>query len=283
MTKKKKKKTAPKKKKAEVSTKKRQSPAKSRHGRKKSKKPTKKSTKGAAKAPAKLFNIQESLRRKWLKKFSKKLRTPVIIVFVVIGLFVLYQLSSAVITYSLLGKALPGTRIAGMEVGTLSLDEIQEKLMEKGQPFLEKPIRVVLGDESLEFLPSELGISLLPRHTLQEIRFVKFENSNLFTILGALWGGREIPFYVSVDVDKAAFNIEARFNFDDRKAKNAYLSFDENGELVIVSEKKGEDIDIRQLYQDIKLKAGQLSSEPITVKTLNREPLVTQAILEERL
>lgn len=269
------------KKKSEQSAKKKQSSA----NVKKTKKPAAKKIKEEPQqAPQKLFNIQKVSRKKWFKtKLSKDFRTPIIIVFGLLALFIIYQISSAVITYALIGKALPGTRVAGIEVGTLSLDEIQERLMEKGQPFLEKPIQIKLGEESREFLPSELGISLLPRYSLQEIHFVKFENTNLITILGSLWGGHEIPFYVSVDVNFAAANIESRFDFGGQKAKNAYLSFDEEGELIIVAEKEGEDIDLRQLYQDIKLRANQLSSDPISVTTGHRKPLVTQALLGERL
>jgi vancomycin resistance protein YoaR len=289
MAKKKKKKAPNKNKKQPKNQNKKQAVKKATPKKNTPKKAKTKKTKELAKAKQKEEAKQEEPKKKWFAldpsfkhKLVKDFRKPIIVAFTIIGIVAIFVLSSIVITFELLGKALPGTRVAGIDVGALTLDEIQVKLMERGQPFLEKPITIKLDEKKSEFLPSEIGISLLPRNTLQEVHFVEFENTNLGDILKTMWIGHEIPFYVSVDVDKAAQEIESRFEFNDKKAKNAYLTFEEN-ELVIVPEKQGKAIDLRALYLAIKNNANNLSSDEIVVELVDQPPLITKADLEQRI
>lgn len=231
-------------------------------------------------------NKEKKNRRETIKlikvKITKEFRGPIIVLASIIALFVLFYLASTVIVFSLYNTVLPGTTVAGVDVSSLTLDEVQNKLMERGQPFLDSSISMTLDNETQNFTPKELGISLLPRNTLQEIEFVDFDNTNLATIIVSMVKGKQIPFYVSVDVEKAQKIIEERFAFDDKKSKDAYLTF-EDGAVTIVPEKQGKTIDIRSLYQDIKSRANNLSSNAITVKTVDQEPIVTKAQLESEM
>ena len=155
------------------------------------------------------------------RKITKEFRGLIIVIVSILALLVLFYLVSVVIVFSLYNTVLPGTSVAGVDISSLTLDEVQNKLMERGQPFLEANIPVVLDGETQNFTPKELGISLLPRNTLQEVDFVDFKNTNLATIIASMFKGREIPFYVSVDINKAQKNIEERFSFYDKKSKDA--------------------------------------------------------------
>jgi len=216
------------------------------------------------------------------RKITKEFRGLIIVIVSILALLVLFYLVSVVIVFSLYNTVLPGTSVAGVDISSLTLDEVQNKLMERGQPFLEANIPVVLDGETQNFTPKELGISLLPRNTLQEVDFVDFKNTNLATIIASMFKGREIPFYVSVDINKAQKNIEERFSFYDKKSKDAYLIF-EGSQLTIVPESHGKIFNTRALYKDIKTRANNLSSEPITVQLLDHNPLVTQTELEAQM
>lgn len=212
-------------------------------------------------------------------RMAKELRGPIIAIASFLALFILFHLSSTVLVFSLYNTVLPGTSVAGVDISSLTLDEVQNKLMERGQPFLDSSIPVTLDNETQNFTPKELGISLLPRNTLQEVEFVDFKNTNIATILASMLEGRKIPFYVSVDVEKAQKTIEERFAFADKKSADAYLAF-EDGSLTIVPEKPGKAIDTRALYKDIKARANELSSAAITLKAIDHQPLITQESLE---
>jgi vancomycin resistance protein YoaR len=256
------------------SNKKQQAPAKA--DKKSAKKPVKEPEKQPAKKQKKVSFIKK------IKRFLYKYRKPFIAGVSVAGFLILWNLANFVITFALQGTALPGTRIAGIDVGSLTVDEIQNKLMDKGDPFLETPIAINLNEKEEKFLPSELGVSLLPRHTLEEVRFVSMTQTGLTDIFNGVVSGREIPFYVSVDIEKAKDNIETRFEFADKKAKNATLAFEE-GELKVVPGRSGEIIDIRSLYKDIKNNANDLKRDPVTVKTVQQEPYVTAQDLEDKM
>jgi vancomycin resistance protein YoaR len=226
----------------------------------------------------KITQLKENLK----DTIRQKLQGTILAVSIIAALLVAFQLSSMVIKYELAGKALPGTRIAGMDVGMMTLDEIQGRLMDKGQPFLNAPIQVDLGETCVQFSPSELGIQLLPRYTLQEVKFVQIDNMNIFEVFSELWNDRDLPFYASVDIDSAIANIENQFNFAEKKAKNAYFDFDENGSLIVLPGEIGEEIDVRGLYQTIKENANNLSSEPIIIVTNVKDPMVTTEALEDQ-
>lgn len=151
--------------------------------------------------------------------------------------------------------------------------------MKKGKPFLETPIIVKLNDKEEQFLPTDLGVSLLPRQTIEEVRFVSANKTGLADIFSGIVMGQEIPFYVSVDIEKARENIEKRFDFEELKAKNAQLAFKE-GDLIIVPEKQGKIIDARELYRDIKKNANGLTGNPVIVETKDHHPNVAAEDLE---
>lgn len=213
----------------------------------------------------------------FIKKYTKQLTIMVCI----LGLIILWNVAGLIVIYSINGTALPGTRVASIDVSCLRVSEIQDRLIQRGTPFLKTPITVRLNDSQKNFLPAELGISLLPRHTLQEIRFVSNETS-LLDILRGLTKTREIPFYVAVDIEKAVENVEERFNFDEKKSKNAYIT-SENGELLIIPEKQGAVIDVHDFYNNIKRNANSLVTDPIEVKTKEHMPKVTVLDLEIQL
>jgi len=222
----------------------------------------------------------EKLKANLKDTIKQRLRGTMIAASIIVAVLIAFQLSSMVLKYELSGKAFPGTRIAGMDVGMMTLNEIQERLMDKGQPFLDTPIRVTLGEACAQFSPNELGIKLLPRYTLQEVQFVKINETNIFEIFSELWNDQDISFYASVNMNTAIVNIERQFNFEDKKAKNAYFDFDENGALIILQGKVGEEIDTRKLYQTIKERANTLSSESIIIGTEAKDPMITTDVLE---
>ncbi|MBU1445849.1 VanW family protein [Patescibacteria group bacterium] len=222
----------------------------------------------------------EKLKEELKNAIANKIKGTVIAASIIVAILVAFQFSSMVIKYELAGKALPGTRIAGMDVGMMTLDEIQGELMAKGQPFLDAKIQMSLGDLSAEFSPYELGIQLLPRYTLQEVKFVEVDGMSIFEVLSEIWNDNEIPFYVSVDIDTAINNIEKKFDFAQRKAKNAHFGFDENDDLIVLPGEIGEEIDMRGLYQTIKESANKLSSAPIIIETQSKDPIVTTNELE---
>ena len=305
MAQKKKKKTAPKKKDGKK-TQKRKNTASSAKKKKKSmakkttkskKGPKKKSTKPKKPTKPKKKPIkqiaqeatqkkEESRRKKLLRKLKKGLgkeyRGPIIAIASFLALFLLFHVASLVLTFSLYNTVLPGTTVAGIDISSLTLDEVQIKLMERGQPFLDSSIPVTLDGETRNFTPEELGISLLTRNTLNEVELVDYKKTNIATIVTSMIKKRDIPFYVSVDIQKAQKNIEEHFAFADKKSSNAYVTF-ESGILTIVPEKPGKVIETRKLYKDIKTRANNLSSDAFTVTTEGYQPLVTQERLESEL
>ncbi|MCD6109466.1 VanW family protein [bacterium] len=220
--------------------------------------------------------------KKRIAKIFKEFKGPIIVISSFLVALILFYFASIVIVFALYNTVMPGTSVAGVDISSLHLDEVQTKLMERGEPFLDLPISVTMDGETKDFTPKELGISLLPRNTLQEIKFVNFKNSNIASILISMIHGKQIPFYVSVDIENAQKSLEEKFNFADKKTKDAYLTF-KNKTLIVVPEQTGKAINTRSLYKDIKNRANNLSSEPINVILLNRQPIVTQAKLEKEM
>ncbi|MBN1494699.1 VanW family protein [Candidatus Peregrinibacteria bacterium] len=216
------------------------------------------------------------------KILAINLRIPVIIGFSLLGIALIFFAASLLLTLELDNKSMPGTRVAGMDVGLLTVDEIQNKLMQKGTPFIDSKIPINLDNTTLEFAPNELGIGLDARRTLQDIEFIKFGRTSGLEVIQSLISPSEAPYYVSVDLNTAVKNIEFKFNFDEKKSSNAYLAF-ENNTLTIVPEKSGKAIDLRTLYFDIKQNARELSAEPVNIILVDDNPLVTQTTLEEEL
>lgn len=276
-------KTSSKKKTAVKKGKKKSAPKKQTAPKKAPKKATPKAApKAAFKKDKKKAAPPKKSAAKKTKELYKKYKKQTIALIIIIGLIAVWTVVGLVTVLSLQGRALPGTRVAGINAGLLTVNEIQEKLIEKGHPFLETSISVKLDDKEEKFSPLELGISLLPRQTLEEVKFISIEKTNLADILMGITKPREIPFYVSVDIQKATNSIEKRFNFDDRKARNAILAFEEN-QLVTIPEREGEVIDLHSLHRDIQRNANTLSREQIEVKTKLRKPDVTSKDLEEKM
>lgn len=216
------------------------------------------------------------------EKLAQDLRKPAILVMSLFALFILFQISSVILTANLLNRAAPGTTVAGADLTSKPLDEAYNELVESGWKFTNAPIKVIFNDQEAEFLPAQLGIELDTRATIADVNFVKFDNSNLATILYSAWNGDKIPYYSNVDADEARQLIEQEFGFQERKTHNARLAFEE-GALTIVPEFEGEAVDVRKLYQDLKDRSANLSNEPIEIATFDYAPIVTAADLELQL
>lgn len=217
-----------------------------------------------------------------ISQFLYKARTPIFIAVTAFALFIIFQLSSLVLTYGLLNSAAPGTHVAGIDIGSLSVDEVQNKLLEKGQPFLDTPMKIQLDQQEIELLPAQLGIELDARSTINNISFVQFDNSNLATILSTAWSNNDIPFQNTIDVELALRNIEKEFGFEEQKTKNAYLAFNE-GILTVMPEKAGKNIDVRKLFDDLKVNASNLQNNTIQISAVDTAPQVTTTDLESQI
>ena len=226
--------------------------------------------------------FKQRLKENIKKKFAKDLRKPIIVIFTLAGILFILFLASVLTTFELSNKSMPGTRIGGMDLSFMTIDEIQNKLMEKGQPFLENKIKVTMDGQTQELSPRELGIGLDTRGTISDVEFISFGKTNVIDLISGLIKPDNIEYAVSIDIGTAVKNIEAKFNFAEKKSANAYLAFEEDV-LKVVPEKSGKTIDLRTLYLSLKKNAGLLSLAPITVDLLDDTPLVTQAKLEEQL
>lgn len=259
---------------------------------------TPKKPKKGGKASAKKGSSKKSSKKKTVAKISKapqapakakqpgkiskavyKARKPIIAVASVLTLGLFFQIASMILTYGMLDRAAPGTIIAGENMSNLTSEEIQLKLEEAGRPYLESKIIVKMDGAERQFSPEDLGIKIDAASTLQYVDFVKFDNSNLATIAYAAWKGKEIPFYNTVDVDKAATIIEDKFAFADKKTKNATLAF-EGGALVVVPEVPGKAVDKDKLLNDLKVSASDLTTNSIEVEIYDFVPTVLTADLE---
>ncbi|MFC1599655.1 VanW family protein [Patescibacteria group bacterium] len=215
-------------------------------------------------------------------KLAKDLRKPAIITVSLLALFVIFQISSLILTANLLNRAAPGTTVAGADLTSKEMVEAYNVLVKYGGEFMEQPVVIKFNNLESDFLPAQLGIELDTRATIAEVNFVKFDNSNLATILLSAWNGEDVPYYSNVDIDQARQLIEEEFAFGDQKTRNAYLAF-EGGVLTIVPEVEGKAIDIRKLYQDLKDRSSNLSSDPVEVSTFDYPPIVTVVDLEQQL
>ena len=245
------------------------------------KKPSKKTTKAKSKKEQEKPK-HSKVAISFKQKFAKDLRKPLIVVVSFCAMFLLFQISSVILTANLLNRAAPGTTVAGADLTSKQMTEAYNELVKNGGEFMEKPVKVKFNDIEKEFLPAQIGIELDTRSTIADVNFVKFDNSNLATILVSAWNGEEVPYHSNVDIETARQLIEEEFAFEDQKTKNAYLAF-EGGALTIVPEVEGQAIDIRKLYQDLKNRSGNLSEDPIEVETFDYPPIVTAADLEQQL
>jgi vancomycin resistance protein YoaR len=225
---------------------------------------------------------QEEKKQNKISQFIYKARTPIFITVILFALFVIFELSSIVVTYGFLNNTAPGTRVAGIDLSSLSADEAQNKLLEISQPFLDTPMKIRLDEQEVELPPSQLGVELDTDSTINNINFVRFDNSNLATILSTAWNNDDTPFQNTIDIELALANIEKEFNFDEQKTKNAYLAFEE-GVLTVIPEKAGKNINVKKLFEDLKENASNLKNNTIEVSALNTAPQVNAADLETRL
>lgn len=288
MAKKKKKKQSPQKKSAQQKTKKVQVKGAQKTKPKTSKEPKKKQKSKKPKEPVKVEEVKipekkhSKFSTSFKEKFANDFRKPAIVIISMMALLIIFEASSLILTANLLNRAAPGTTVASADLTSKQLDEAYNELVAIGGKFMETPLKVVFNDQEQEFLPVQLGIELDAKATIADVDFVKFDNSNLATILFSAWNGETIPYYSNVDINNARQIIEENFNFAEKKTKNAHLDF-EGGTLAIVPEFEGQAIDIRKLYQDLKVRSANLSDEPILIETFDYPPLVTAADLEEQL
>lgn len=216
------------------------------------------------------------------KKIIHDFRKPSIAVVSALALFFIFQIVSIILTSNLVNQVAPGTRVAGIDLASLQMDQAYNKLVIGGGEFMEQPITIKFEDQEIALTPVQLGIELDTPATIAEVDFVKFDNSNLATIVSAAWTSDDLAYASNIDVEDARQTIEAELNFEDQKSRNARLAF-EDGILVIVPENAGKAIDTRQLYQDIKDRTNKLSHDAIEVKAYDFTPLVTAEDLEAQL
>lgn len=213
--------------------------------------------------------------------FATKLQKPIIAGFSFGAFLVVFQFASLVASFGFSGSAIPGARVADIDVGSLTHNEVQAVITQKINDYLNTPINVRMGDQTQEFQPEELGIKFDPQKTIQEIKFIEIGNTNLAEVVMSMWENEQIPVVASIEIDKARHNIEQKFVFEERKFKNAHLAYEDN-ELIVIPGKTGDLINTKDLYNSIKESAEQLSLMPIIVVTETESPSVSAEALEEQ-
>lgn len=218
----------------------------------------------------------------WLKIRSKATKAfkHFIIALLIVGL-----MSSAVVTIELLSenRILPGVAFAQEEVGYQPYEVIKEDITKKINNFFTSSITFNYQDKEVSIPVKDLSVVYQVDESIKQLPIFHFKQNNLIGLIGETFKTKKVfPIYQKED-DKIFDLVEEKLNLKESRALSAKLVKNDNKKLEITEEKNGIVIDKEALLKDIENRFLSLNNQPITIKTIEEQPLITKSELESEL
>lgn len=185
------------------------------------------------------------------------------------------------------GKFLPSLTFAGSKISHLSDFEIDEKIAEEIRLTEEATHKVSIGSQSKLFTGLELGVVASFEETKKSLSIFDAREDGIADLIYKAALENEKDLIYSIDVERAAKELEAKFDIANNRAKNAGLERNEKGEIIIIPETEGEIINRVELKTKIQNtvegKSDNLALEVIReLPSLSTEELKSQKKLLEK-
>ncbi len=179
---------------------------------------------------------------------------------------------------SLVGKFPPASFVADVDVSLLSFSEAELLLDKKMKSYLSTPIKIEILNKTKEITPSELGVAVSARQSLETLTLITLEKTSLFDFLGI--GSRQnkrLPAIINIDMEKLRVALESNFKLSEIAPKSAGAIFNNNGEFVITDGQPGVTVNVSAFFKDLKNSAKKLEAKAIKMPTFNQQPVITRA------
>jgi len=198
----------------------------------------------------------------------------VLVALVVAGVFVGTE-------FALQGHVYPNTKIAGIDVGLLNIDDARAKIEAQINNYLKAPLTFTLDGNAQSFTAEELGISVNTEQTLNAVPAFRFHENSPLLIAGTLVTKRDLPLQYHLDTDKIIGQIEGKFSLGEKRAKNARLVLNDK-DFIIEPESAGKAINGSRFLSELRARLNSVSSTTIALQLEDEQPRVTAAQLEQQ-
>lgn len=202
-------------------------------------------------------------------------------VFVIVVVIVCSVAAGA--SLALLGgdKIQPGVRVAGVDLGGLTIQEAEERLRELETPALDRRITLRYSEGALTCSLRDLGCRVDASQCAQAA-FDVGRRGNYFRrvrdVIEARWHGIDLPLRYAFDRTAGQHYLDEMTKPIERQPVDATLAV-EDGRIRIIPEKPGIRVDIDRSYQNVvdSIESGGSDAELVVV---NASPEVTASDLE---
>lgn len=171
------------------------------------------------------------------------------------------------------GTLLPGTVVAGADVGGMHVDEARAAVEEALAERLREPITVDAGQRRWQVTPHELGAR--PRsNEAVETALAEASSAGPLSLAQARWlgGELEVEAPLTVDEDQVADVVSELAADLDRPVRNASLAWSD-GEVELVEHRHGQGLYQAQLTRDL-VDAVQEGEREVDAEVMHREASV---------
>jgi vancomycin resistance protein YoaR len=182
-------------------------------------------------------------------------------------------------------RLLPGTVVAGAEVGGQPLDQAREEVAAAVERRLREPITVEAGAHRWRLTPGELGASAASAEAVEQA-LSDAADAGPFTLARVRWFGGTVEVDVPLEVDEAQLREAVAGLADDvdREVRDATLSWDDGG-VALVEHRDGHKLYRTELRRELAEAvragddrvAGSVREQPAAVTTDEVAPLVERA------
>ncbi|SDC65376.1 hypothetical protein [Streptomyces prasinopilosus] len=168
-----------------------------------------------------------------------------------------------------------GTTVLGVDIGGSTRDEAVKTLDKALADRLDKPLKLAVGDKTVELEPDKAGLQL---DTDATVGAAARSDYNPVSVIGSLFGNsRVVAPVVPVDEEKLHAALESAGG---GSGNDGTITF-ESGKAVAVYGKPGAGIDVDKSAEAVaeayRAQVETGSSSPVTVPTTTREPTVSKA------
>ncbi len=204
-----------------------------------------------------------------------------IAVFVVPGIIVL---SGALVGTDMLlhGRIMPGTSMAGQQVGFLYNGEAFDILQQTVDKYLKTPLTVTVNGTQTQITPADLGVQFSLQQTLLSIPTYDLRKNSLLTLAFAAISQHQAAPFMTLDSDQAQDAVEQKLGLQKFRAQDARIGLDDQKNPTVIAESDGEVIDKDELVSQLKLSMKNLQPVEIKLNLIAEKPSITAQDLQSQ-
>jgi len=203
-----------------------------------------------------------------IKKFPFK-KTILIIVFLLCFVALIVGAFFASRQY-MIGRFLPGTSIAGIDVSYKNIKDVNVLLNTELYAFSKREIVFTFNDKNTKVLPKDLGIEIFLDDSIAAMKTVSATDFSVFDFFKE--EGLSYDLIVKLDVEKFYSILDEEFSFTASLPVPANFYFDEDFNLLVSEPVDGIVIDTDSLMSDLTNIAKNLSSNSVNISFEKKSP-----------